>query len=84
MHFVDTTELLRLVGESLGPKQWEKKGVLLESFCWLIHWHVKSGSQGRFTLETDEGQKLSNTDGQKRAQTQVDCGLDERGKWKVL
>lgn len=56
-----------------------EKGFLLESFCWLIHWHVKFSSQERrWSLEMEKGQKLFSTKDQKKAQTQVDCGLDER------
>lgn len=33
IHFVDTTELLRSVGESLGPKKWGKKGSCLRAFA---------------------------------------------------
>lgn len=55
-----------------------------QELCWLIHWHVKVSSQVRTSsLEMDKGRNfLAQMVG--RAQAQVDCGLDESGKWQVL
>lgn len=83
----EATEALMLVREALDPTA-GRKGAAAGGLCWLVPWPVEFSSQGRrLSLAMDKGQErnsVCSTNDQEQAQTQADCGLDEKGEWKVF